>query len=265
MRRPRTLYRGGLAAAVVVALLIASVVFGGSTAAALPSHAVQVGPQELFVGNFETGNFRQWTQCQNRRYSGSCSGMPAGFYGMQIVQGGAREGQYCARFELRDGDLPRWGGGERAEAARYKNARVREGLERWYEFSLKFDPAFPSEPSGYLMVMQWHGSDRKPPPMAVEVVGDQLVLTGRSPAAPPMVIGDIARNQWVDYVVHAKFGRTTETGWAEVYRNGVLTVPRHARTNMNSKFDYLKVGIYRDSAATSTAGLWLDGVRVTAP
>jgi len=35
-----------------------------------------------------------------------------------------------------------------AEAARYKNARVREGYERWYEFSLKFDPAFHSEGPG---------------------------------------------------------------------------------------------------------------------
>jgi hypothetical protein len=50
-----------------------------------------------------------------------------------------------------------------------------------------------------------------------------------------------------------------------VYRNGVLTVPRHARVNMNSRFDYFKMGLYRNTEATSTAVLWVDGVRVTAP
>jgi hypothetical protein len=102
--------------------------------------------------------------------------------------------------------------------------------------------------------------------MSLEVQGaGTLVLTGHIPDAPTMVIGDIARGQWVDYVVHAVFSRSSGTGWAEVYRNGVLAVPRHPRANMNSDFNYLKMGLYRDGRATSTAVLWADGMRVTAP
>jgi hypothetical protein len=225
------------------------------------------GSRVVFVGDFETGNFSQWSQCQNRVYSGLCTDMPADFYGMQIINSHARQGQYAARFELREGDNPSWGGGERAEVARYKESTVREGDERWFEFSLMFDPAFPVVNDEYFMVMQWHGRNDLPPPMGIEVQGDgQLVLTSHFPEGPPMVIGDIARGQWVDYVVHAKFSQARETGWAEVYRNGVLVIPRQSRATMNSNYDYLKMGLYRDGhGAKPTAVMWADRFGITAP
>jgi hypothetical protein len=237
-----------------------------SAPATAPSEPVHAGTTVLFTGDFENGDFSQWTRCQARIYSGPCADMIQDFYGMQVVDEGARQGRYAARFELRDGDRPSWGGGERAEVARYKEGMVHEGDERWYEFSLRFDPDFPAETSKYLMVMQWHGADDLPPPMALEVQGDgRLVLTGHLPNAPSMVIGDIARGQWVDYVIHAKFSADGKKGWAEVHRNGVRAVPRHRRANMNSGHDYLKMGLYRDGHAKSTAVMWADGMRVTAP
>jgi hypothetical protein len=230
------------------------------------SAAVPQGGWLIFVGDFEFGDFSQWTQCQNHVYSGPCKDMAADFYGMQVVRGGARQGKYAARFELRDGDHPQWGGGERTEVARYGSGRVHEGDERWYEFSLMFDPAFPVQTDKSVMVMQWHGADDLPPPLGLDVEGDgQLVLTSLNPQGPPMVIGDIARGQWVDYVVHAMFSRSSETGWVEVYRNGDLTVPRHARANMNSDVDYLKMGLYRSAQESSTAVMWANGMRITAP
>ncbi len=230
--------------------------------------AVPVGGRLIFVGDFETGDFSQWTQCQSRRYSGSCKGEGTEFYGMRVTPDDRRQGAYAARFEVRDGDKPSWGGGERAEVARYNTGRVHEGDERWYEFSLKFDPTFPATVGGgFLMVMQWHSGGDGTPPMALEVAGDgQLVLTGHTPGAPaPMVIGDISRGQWIDYVVHAKFSRSAGTGFAEVFRNGALAVPMHPRVNMESHSNYLKMGIYRDYRATTTAVMWADGMRVTAP
>ncbi|MCV2490834.1 polysaccharide lyase [Geodermatophilus sp. YIM 151500] len=225
------------------------------------------GRRLVFTGDFETGNFGQWSQCQHRVFSGLCKDMPADFYGMQIVDSGARQGQYAARFELREGDNPSWGGGERTEVARYKDGTVREGEERWYEFSLMFDPSFPVENDNYFMVMQWHGANDLPPPMGIEVIGDgQLVLSSHFPPGPSMVIGDIARGQWVDYVVRAKFSPDEAVGWVEVYRNGVLTVPRHPRATMNSKYDYLKMGLYRDGKGPKpTAVMLADRFRITAP
>jgi Polysaccharide lyase len=228
--------------------------------------AVPVGGRLIFVGDFESGNFGQWTQCQSRRYSGPCKGGGIEFYGMQVVSQERRQGQYAARFELRNGDKPRWGGGERAEVARYNLGRVHEGDERWYEFNLKFDAAFPDDNGKFLIVMQWHPDGNGSPPMALIVSGGQLFLTGSAAVgAPAMLIGDIARGEWVDYVVHAKFSRSAETGWAEVYRNGALAVPMHARANMVDNSNYLKMGLYRDDTASATAVLWVDGLRVTAP
>jgi Polysaccharide lyase len=238
----------------------------GRPAAATSGASVQVGSRVVFVGDFEKG-FTQWSQCQTRAFSGLCADMPGDFYGMRVVGRGARQGAYAARFELRPGDNPQWGGGERAEVSRYKEGTVHEGDERWYEFSLKFDQAFPPVTGKYLMVMQWHGRNDLPPPMALEVQdGGTLLLTGHSPEGPSMVIGDIARGRWVDYVIHARFSHDLAAGWAEVYRDGVLAVPRHARANMNSGFDYLKLGLYRDGHSTrSTAVMWADGVLITAP
>jgi hypothetical protein len=277
MGRTLTLCRAWVAAASAVVLLTAcGPADANSTsprdlatsisADGTPTSAVPVGTWAVFVSDFEFGDFAQWTQCQNRMYSGPCKDMAPGFYGMQVLDSNARQGRYAARFELRDGDFPEWGGGERSEVARYKSGRVTEGDERWYEFSLMFDAAFPVEPVKSVLVMQWHGSDELPPPMALEVQGEgQLVLTSYAPEGPPMVVGDIARGEWVDYVVHAKFSSAAEAGWVEVYRNGVLTVPRHARANMNSRFNFLKMGLYRSRDATTTAVMWADGLRVTAP
>jgi hypothetical protein len=236
-----------------------------STLAPPANAAVPVGGRLIFVGDFETGDFSQWTQCQSRRYSGSCKGDGIESYGMRVTPEDRRQGAYAARFEVRDGDKPSWGGGERAEVARYNIGRVHEGDERWYEFSLKFDQAFPADNGRFLTVMQWHPDGLAGSPMALLVSGGQLFLGGKAPGAPSLVIGDIARGEWVDYVVHARFSRSAQTGFAEVYRNGAVAVPMHARANMVDNSDYLKMGFYRDDRASATAVMWADGMRVTAP
>ena len=253
--------RLGLKGALTVCVLVAL-----GMACATPANAtVLTGSRVVFVGDYETGEFSQWNQCQNRKYSASCSRFRESFYGMQVETAINRQGRYAARYEVRNGDSPSWGGGERAEVARYDVGRVYEGDERWYEFSLLFDTAFPAVTGDFFVVMQWHAGSG-PPPMTLMVdAQSRLVLDGTGPDAPTTVIGDIARGQWVDYVVHVRFGRSISNGWAEVYRNGVLAVPRHARDNMSSRSNYLKMGIYRDSSETTTAVMWQDGLRVIAP
>jgi hypothetical protein len=114
-------------------------------------------------------------------------------------------------------------------------------------------------------VVQWHPDGHGGSPMALLVWGGQLFLGGKAPLAPSILIGDIARGEWVDYVVHAPFSRSAQTGFAEVYRNGAVAVPMHARANMVDHSDYLKMGFYRDDPASATAVMWADGMRVTAP
>jgi hypothetical protein len=217
----------------------------------------------VFIGDYEAGDFSQWTHCQNREFNHSCGKYDGTFYGERIVTDDVRQGAYAARYEVRDGDA--WALGERAEVAGDDGATVREGDERWYEFSLKFDQNFPSVTGDFFLVMQWHAGHGSPPMALAVNRHDQLVLEGYVGKSPAMVIGDITRGQWVDYRVHVKFSKSFSKGWAEVYRNGALAVARHPRVNMSDGHSYLKMGIYRSRTERTTAVLWQDGLRVTAP
>ena len=239
---------------------------GSAPQTTTPSHAgVPVGRNVVFVGDYETGAPDQWKTCQSRSFNGSCPG-EAGFYGMQVLGGGLqRQGDYAARFEVRDGDVPTFGGGERAEVSMNDAARVYEGDERWYEFSLKFDPSFSNPTSSFFIVMQWHSGNGSPPVALMVNRAGELQLTNNATNDATRTIGAVRRGEWVDYVLHVKFSKSASEGWAEVHQNGDLVVPRHNRATMSSDSCYLKQGIYRSSSETSTAVVWQDGMRVTAP
>jgi hypothetical protein len=221
----------------------------------------------VFTGDYETGDFTQWTRCQNRKFSDPCADYDGDFYGARIVDSGnARQGDYAARFEVRNGDKPDFGGGERSEVSAYGDAKVHEGDERWYQFSLKFDEDFPDVKGNFFIVMQWHAGDDSSPPMSLTVNHDrELVLSSNSEIDKNRVIGKIRRGEWVDYVLHVRFSRSQDRGYAEVWQDGQLVLRRHRRANMTTDSNYLKMGIYRASTERSTAIIWQDGLRVTAP
>jgi hypothetical protein len=245
-------------------VLPAFVAIGVLSPASAQAADVPVGSRVVFVGDYETGDAGQWKTCQSRGYNGSCTGGGA-FYGMQILGGGEqRQGNYAARYEVRNGDVPNFGGGERVEVAQDARALVREGDERWYEFSLKFDAGFANPTGDYFILMQWHG-DGGAPPLALMVGTSGQLLLSNNVTGKTTDIGPIQRGAWADYVLHVKFSEKPSVGWAEVYQNGALVVPRHQRATLSQGPCYLKQGIYRSSAETSTAVVWQDGLRVTAP
>ena len=225
--------------------------------------AVPVGARQLFVGNFDSRNFCQWATVQNRVANTPGCAYDQGFYGMQVQSDGSAH-PTAARFEVRDGDIPEFGGGERAEVRAPQVMDVREGDERWYEFSFKFGSTFPT-PTSWFEVMQWHAGSGSPP-LALEVATDgTLQLVNNRGEAPRRTIGAIKRGTWVRYVLHVKFSNDPAVGFAEVYQDGKLVVGRHSRKTMASDVGYLKTGIYRDAREQATAVLWQDGLRVTAP
>jgi len=223
---------------------------------------VPVGSRVVFTGDFNTGNFCQWSNIQKRGYNGSACSF-AGDYGLSIRDGGSGHST-AARFEVRNGDIPPFGGGERSEVRAGSAADVYEGDERWYEFSTMFDPSFPNPTGGYFVIMQWHSASGSPP-IAVEVNGQGGVefRNGRNGKTTP--IGPVRRGEWVNYVLHIKFSNNASVGYAEAWVNGVKSPSIHRDATMASSSNYLKMGIYRDSVETNTAILWHDGLRVTAP
>lgn len=231
-----------------------------------PGNTVPVGSTVVYVGDYETGNFTQWSNCQNVYLNGPCSNIDPARYSATIVSGGEqRQGQYAARYEVRNGDIPNFGGGERSESRAPSAANVVEGDERWYEFSLKFDQNFPNPTGGWFIVMQWHAGSGSPP-LALEVSkSGVLELRNNRTGTQVHPIGPIKRGQWTDYVIHAKFSNSSSTGYVEAWENGVKKVQRTSHTTMASSSNYLKMGIYRDQNDSQTHVVYQDGLRVTAP
>lgn len=242
---------------------LAGGVAGAPPAAAVPTAPAAVG-REVFVGDWETGNFGQWDTCQTATINAGCGGF-TGDRTMRIVTDDVRQGRYAAEFSIGPGDVPDFGGGERAEVrSDAAGAVVREGDERWYQWSMKFPADFPDPTGVWFIVLQWHAGEGSPP-LAINISDGGTVDIGGDglKGEPHPTIGPVRRGEWVDYTLHVKFSREHDGGFVEAWENDTQTVPRTNRATMTSDSNYLKQGIYRDTGPATSVRL--DGFRVTAP
>lgn len=180
-------------------------------------------PEAVFVGDFETGNFDQWPMCQSKFWNNPCPGMPAN-YALSIEPG--HQGNYAGRFEVRDGDMP-FCCGERAQVVNETAAPLEtEGKDLWYTWSYMIDQQYPLSNSWQLL-FQWHSDVDGSPPLAFETIGSDLVLQTRPrPNAPYTGITEVWRTpyvkgQWVDMKIHVKWSADPNTGFVELWQNGV--------------------------------------------
>ncbi|MGA5466560.1 polysaccharide lyase [Mycobacterium sp. NPDC050041] len=227
--------------------------------------------KRLFTGDYNTGNFTQWAMLQAK---GINAPAPANYctYSACVRNGGLGH-ETAARFEVRDGDVPPFGGGERAEVtpgawyAPSAGAFVKEGDERWYSFSMKFDEGFQNPrhgPDSWFMVSQWFPQQGGAPALTLQVTQDNYLELGGAGAAVPYrrKISPVKPGEWVDYVVHVKFSEDPNVGYAEVYENGKLVVEKHYRPTLvaGGGGAYYKQGVYRDAESAGTQVVWHDGL-----
>lgn len=226
---------------------------------------VPVGPTVDFIGDYNTGNFGQYSNIQCKVRNGSASGYDQSFYGAKILDGGGGHST-AFRCEIRDGDVPDFGGGERCEVRAPSSADVSEGDERWYEFSMKLDSAsaLPSSGAGWFIVMQWHAGSGSPP-CCIELKNDGNLYVRNNALNWQNLLGSLSDRQWHDFVLHVKFSNNASTGFIEGWRDGVKTLNLTSRRTMSSSSCYYKQGIYRDAGESNTVILWHDGLRVTQP
>lgn len=257
----RRLHLLAAAGGTAVALCAVTLAPAASVASAKP---LDGGSRTVFVGDYDTGDFCQWSTMQNAVQNGDACGYDQKHYSARIADGGSGHST-AGRFELRDGDVPDVPGGERAEVRAGRAGDVVEGDERTYRFSLKFDQDFPNPTGTYMVVMQWHPV-QGPPPLAVEVDrAGNLIVRNANVGEKTAVIGNIKRGQWVDYTLHVKFSDDPSVGFLEAAENGATKVERTSWRGMPTASNYLKQGLYRDKKDSRTAVLWHDGLRVTAP
>ncbi|WP_157514294.1 polysaccharide lyase [Nocardia concava] len=238
---------------------------------------------EPFVGDFETGNFDQWAQCQNVVLpSVPCVKFHISNDRMQVESNVVRQGKYAGRFELHRGDVP-FGlcCGARAEVSGEDYTRADEGDERWYQWSTRFQAGFPSD-SGWTVLSQWHADQDGPPPLAVAAgptnVADGrwgvVVSTWKSPGHPGKTYtpwsAPIVPDVWTDIKMHVKWSAADDIGFVELWIGGVPQVFDAApctgqtrcmvRTLMpDGGGIYFKQGYYRDPEIVPNGVVFHDG------
>lgn len=227
----------------------------GSTALGTPSAppAPPAAPPQLpalFVGDFETGDFSQWSTVQEVADDRA-----------QVLGAPVRQGSYAARFEVRDGDLV--AAGERAEVLWGSSAipTLREGEEHYIGWSTYFPADFPNT-NGHSLFMQTHPSGTGFPPIEMRCDNGQISIyvRGATPWATPLT-----RGAWHDFVVRAHWSADAGVGFVELWHNGQKVLSNHrAATLEKPGFDsYLKLGYYRPSQlAIPTGVVYHDAMRV---
>jgi hypothetical protein len=138
------------------------------------------------------------------------------------------------------------------------------GAVRWYAFSLYVPAGFPTEAGKWLDFTQWKGLDSGSPPVALELDGEDLVLGGKTGRQR---LGRLVRGGWTRFVVGMRLSPDPRAGWVQVDVNGRTVLPRTHRATMETVWraalrtrtvdpNYLKQGIYRSAAWTSTQVLY---------
>ena len=218
----------------------------------------RVAGRELFRGDYETGDLRQWDGFQEVAKDR-----------VQVVRDPVDQGNYAGRFEVRDGDNP-IGFGDRAEVQ--METGEREGLERWYAWSTMFDPTFPVS-DAWQVVTQWHAEDLDgTPPVAFYVIGDRIALQANphdsegNPIRTEVVrwSGPLDRGTWHHFRLRVIWSGSDARGLIELWHNGERVAgPLHTRTLYPGHGAYFKQGYYRRSGEPATGIIYHDAFRVS--
>jgi hypothetical protein len=251
-----------------------AVVVAVATSVAPPATAAPVAPGEqpppaaatrLFTGDYSTGGFQQWPGVQTKAYNGPGTDYPPD-YSASIVSDPVKGN--AARFEVRSGDRPEFGGGERAEVQSTPDETGGvEGDVRWYAFSTKFDPSFSRNHAdlGWGLTNQWHADAPGSPPVGWYV--DQrngfwsLVVHKQARAQDyeqTVSIFDVplAPGTWHDVKMQVRWSSSDADGWIRLWLNGVRQTFSNGTDTFNvrtmvpgTSTVYYKEGIYREATA----------------
>ncbi|WP_157868763.1 heparin lyase I family protein [Mycolicibacterium chubuense] len=234
----------------------------------------------IFVGDYSTGNFSQWSVVQNK-YFNSYGKDYVPQYPATIVNDPVKG--KVARFEVRSGDYPGFVSGDRSEvqSTTALSGGATEGQTSWYSLSTKFDAGFPQNHAnlGWGLVNQWHASDAGgSPPLAFIVNGQNgyLSLMAERQSAPAQYLGKVILWQtplnvgtWHDITMEVTWSASDTIGSVRLWENGVAqtltngSTTYHVRTLVPGGGGvYYKEGYYRQRDLAPTGIVYHAGFRV---
>ncbi len=203
------------------------------------------GSGVVWRGDFETGNRNQWSSTQMVSADR-----------LQVVSSPSRQGSYAIKVTVKQGDNPISASGNRNELVRMTNEK--EGDEYYYRWSTMFASDFPSAKTWQLFTQWHHSGSSGSPPVEFYVNGETLYL--RLQGSTVVWQKPLVRGQWQDFIFHVKWSSKSGTGFVELYRNGVLELPkRYGATLYSGQTNYLKVGLYRNSTIAPVGVVYHDG------
>jgi hypothetical protein len=231
----------------------------------------------IFVGDYSTGNFSQWPGVQVKGYNSSGAKFIPN-YSASIVNDPVKG--KVARFEVRPGDVPPFGGGERSQVQADNNTGGTEGQTLWYQFSVKFDPSFPQNHAdlGWEVTNSWHPDSNTgsgPFQWGVGMKNGAWSLTIQKQSSPGVYIQAFSIydtpldvGQWHDVKMEVHFSTSDSQGWIKLWMNGVPQTFINGADTYNvrtlvpgTSTVYYKEGIYREPT-TSTDILYTTGFEV---
>jgi hypothetical protein len=211
---------------------------------------------EDFVGDWETGDWQQWSAIQWRT-GGNLADQFA------VVSDPLRQGAFAARFTVRPGDKFSTTSGERTEVL-WLGSDEGEGEEYWYAWSTLF-PTNWTEPYGWGFFVQWHSQFPIPPPLSFNARADTAEVsvnagplessgTNGSFRRKYPLLSTLNKGRWNDFVARIRWSATNGAitvwhrvgdGASYVKRVDVTGIPTLQKSGTTISDNYLKLGLYR--------------------
>lgn len=194
----------------------------------------------LLVGDFEAGNFKQFSKWQKL----TCCG-----YSHTVVSSPVRSGSHAMRTEMRIGDYHKINskGIKKYRAELSEQPRLPPDIERWYGFSVYLPKGYHTD-RGRDVVMQAHGPGNTGQQWEIHTTGGKwrsLMYSGpfeKYKAGDDL--GTFQTGRWTDFVVHAKYAHQSG-GIYEIWKDGVKVAKRTGAVGPSSANSvHLQFGLY---------------------
>ena len=211
----------------------------------IPADIPRVGSNLLFETDFTTGKLDDFAVCQwNGRNTGCADYDGDSEYSAAVVYDPQR--QAVVRFEIRDGDVPPFGGGERTEVTFPAQTDVVEGDERWFQWDMNFESGWDFTGDLWCLIFQVHPLGNTPPCVSINVGADRhMSLANNDPTDHWEISIGEANPGWHTYRLHVKFSQDDQIGFVSLFRDGDTVVHRTYCKTLTDAGGYAKAGVYR--------------------
>ena len=167
----------------------------------------------LLVGDFETGNFNQFSKWESQ----TCCN-----YSLSVVSSPVRSGSYAMRSEMRMGDYYTINQGHKKYRTELsERPRLPADIERWYGFSVYLPQGYKTD-RGRDVVVQAHGPGNTGQQWEIHTTGGKwrsLMYSGPFEKYKAMDdLGPFQTGRWTDFVVHAKYAHQS----GGIYESGKM-------------------------------------------